>query len=101
MNAREMEIQGDKVILNGFVVSLERANTIMFVQCTVLRKPYSIDTSTTPMSINIEGYAPDENDMKPDSEFKREPRLNEQPKDKEMEEPRQVKKCGSCGGHVK
>ena len=96
-----METNGNEIILNGYRVSVERANTIMFVQCTVLHKPYSIDTSTDPMSVTIEGYEPDANDMKPDSEFKRERRPGETPAKNEPDATPLVKKCGSCGQHTK
>lgn len=91
----------DKVILNGFEVSAERANTIMFVQCTVLRKPYKVDASASPVIVTIEGYEPDENDMKPDSEFKRPQNTQDKPTGAEPEPDATptVKRCGTCGKH--
>lgn len=94
-----MELSSDNVLINGFKVSSNRANTIMFVQCTMLKKKYDVDMESHPgfVSITIDGYNPDENDMKPDSE---EPNMGTAvPATREKSETQstpKVSKCGSC-----
>lgn len=81
-----------KVIVNGVLLSVERANSVMFVQCTMLKKKFTIDTDTSPIHVKIEGYHPDTNDAKPDATDA----TNGVPG---LELPPQtpaVRKCGTC-----
>lgn len=87
-----MEIEGDKVLLNGHVVSVRRAHSIITVQCAILRKKYEMDANKSPVEIIIHGYEPDENDLKPDAEDG----IGETtlPVQHKVE----ARKCGNCGG---
>jgi len=89
-----MELTGSVIILNGHEVSIDRANKIMFVQCTVLNKKYKVDMSTYPVSVNIDGYNPTENDLLPDMEENNVVRIDG---DTEPSKSPVVKKCDTCG----
>lgn len=65
-----MELSEGSVLLNGNLVPVRRAHSIMFVQCTVLGKNYTMDIETDPVTITIDGYTPDKNDMKPAADNK-------------------------------
>ena len=91
-----MEISGDQITINGITVSTERANNIMFVQCTMLKRAYTIDMETSPIHVHIEGYVPDKNDAKPDDTGS--PAVAAAPARKMTETPKVQKKegCRSC-----
>lgn len=89
-----MELTGSTIIINGHEVSIDRANKIMFVQCTVLKKKFSINSSTYPVSVTIDDYSPDENDMRPEREENTVVRI-----EGGIDEPDKtpvVKTCGEC-----
>jgi hypothetical protein len=88
-----MELTSSTIMLNGHEVSTERADKIMFVQCIVLKKKFRIDSSTYPVSVIIEGYFPDENDLLPEAEGGNVVRVDG---GAEPDKTPVVKKCGKC-----
>ena len=89
-----IELSGEKVILNGLVTSIARANSIMFVQCTILGKAFDINVETDPIAITISDYTPTEADMKPDAEIVT---VRATPAGENIDMTPHVRKCGSCG----
>ena len=55
----EQKVEYEKMLVNGVLTTTEEANSIMFVQCTLRGKRYTLDTSTSPISLTIEDYVYD------------------------------------------
>ena len=51
-------------MLNGTLMSGETAGKIMFVQCTLLKKAYTVNTIVTPIEVTIHEYEMSESDVK-------------------------------------
>lgn len=92
-----MELSSDNITVNGHKVSARRANTIMFVQCTMMGKHYKIDLETDPaiVAVIIEDYNPSEEELLPDNDD-RPLQTSEGVVMRNDDRPVYVKKCKSC-----
>lgn len=79
------------VVLNGTRMNGETAGKIMFVECTLLKKKYTINTTCVPIEVSIYDYSVTETDIKSYA-------------DKPVEESEHYERevirkagCGSCG----